>query len=240
MPFSVRGKVLAWLRRPATWQRVVSASGLSERVSNEVATVVRRTRLWRREKADVARELCEHFADGLAAGRSENELIGAFGDRLAAAKLIRRAKKRQRGWLYHSWRRTWRSAAAALLVCVVLYGALAARYFMFRPQVRHNYSAEMNASILATPVEQRAWPVYVQSVREFGPLPELMYAAIGNDPRRPGDENWDLMVAYLDSHKEAMATLRRAAAMPNLGFIYRSTVDPDYSKALEIRNPDYK
>ena len=54
--------------------------------------VVRRTRLWRSEKTDIARELIAHFADGLEAEETASDLIAAFGDQCQAAKLMRRAK----------------------------------------------------------------------------------------------------------------------------------------------------
>src|SRR5579872_319885 len=47
------------------------------------------TKLWKTEQDDVARELCDHFADGLTAGQTPRELASAFGTPAVAARLIR-------------------------------------------------------------------------------------------------------------------------------------------------------
>jgi len=72
--------------------RVIEGSGLPRQAADLVKLVVSRTRLRRSEQVDVARELCAHFADGLAAGRNESDLIADFGGPGEAAALIRRAR----------------------------------------------------------------------------------------------------------------------------------------------------
>ena len=59
----------SWERAPGVAE-VVTAAWMPERLASLVMETARRTRLWRREKADIATELCAHFADGLAAGRT--------------------------------------------------------------------------------------------------------------------------------------------------------------------------
>src|SRR5688500_15815926 len=73
-------------------RRRLDASALPPAARVLVGRVVKRTRLWRVEKLDVAEELVSHFADGLAAGESADDLVAAFGDERQAARLIRRAK----------------------------------------------------------------------------------------------------------------------------------------------------
>src|SRR4051812_46111302 len=75
---------------------LVNASGLPTPLQATVLRIAKRTRLWRMEKVEVAHELLAHFADGLDAGETPEKLIEKFGDERAAAKLIRRAKKRNR------------------------------------------------------------------------------------------------------------------------------------------------
>ena len=74
----------------------IADSGLPAPIPGLVDRVVRRTRLWRRERLDVARELCGHFADGLASGRPAEDLVREFGPPKVAARLIRKAKLRSR------------------------------------------------------------------------------------------------------------------------------------------------
>ena len=73
-------------------RRDIAAANLPLPISRLIYTVSRRTRLWRGEKSDVARELIAHFSDGLAAGRAADELAKDFGPVEQSARLIRRAK----------------------------------------------------------------------------------------------------------------------------------------------------
>ena len=75
-------------------------SGIPEPAQTLIRHLVRKTRLWRREQHEVASELITHFAGGLDAGQSIDELRSSFGDPKASAKLIRRAKKRNRPLLW--------------------------------------------------------------------------------------------------------------------------------------------
>ena len=75
---------------------LVMASGLSRPLGDLILQVTNRSGLWRSEQSDLAGELIAHFADGLNRGESEQSLIEDFGDAEQAAKLIRRAKKRNR------------------------------------------------------------------------------------------------------------------------------------------------
>ena len=71
------------------------AAELPAPIPDTIRTTTRKTRLWRLEQTDVARELIAHFRDGLNAG-TPPELVAAFGDPVITARLIRRAKKRNR------------------------------------------------------------------------------------------------------------------------------------------------
>ena len=50
------------------WRLVVAEADLPAEIKCVIEQVVRRTRLWRGEKVDVASELVAHFQDGLDAG----------------------------------------------------------------------------------------------------------------------------------------------------------------------------
>src|SRR5262245_23520650 len=88
----LRGRLTARL----DMRRVVAAANLPKPLASLVYEVARRSRLWRIERVDVARELSDHFRDGLDAGVSPEKLITGFGDARQAARLIRRAKLRAR------------------------------------------------------------------------------------------------------------------------------------------------
>lgn len=101
LPDILRGRLVR------DWRQTVAHAGLPVEIEKVVTQVVRRSRLWRRERVDVAEELIAHFQDGLAAGRTVEALLRAFGDPLTAAKLIRRAKKRNRSWAWHMANRSF-------------------------------------------------------------------------------------------------------------------------------------
>ena len=59
-------------------ERRIDEAALPEAAKDLVRRVVGRTRLWPRERADVADELIAHFADGLAAGETADGIAQAF------------------------------------------------------------------------------------------------------------------------------------------------------------------
>lgn len=59
------GPVPRTARAPHGWPHDVRAAGFPEPVTDLILRVVSGTRLWRRERQDVARELIAHFQDGL-------------------------------------------------------------------------------------------------------------------------------------------------------------------------------
>lgn len=73
---------------------LVDASDLPVEAGKLILQTIRQTRLAPGEQACVAEELIAHFADGLEAGESLDDLIEAFGDTKTTATLIRRAKER--------------------------------------------------------------------------------------------------------------------------------------------------
>lgn len=197
---------------------IVAASGLPELVRARVLDTVKRTRLSRREKAGIAGELVGHFADGLEAGVSADEILSGFGDARATAKLMRRAKLRCRAWP----RRAMRRIGQALGVLVVVYAVAAIYFAAGRPQVSVDYLARMNAAALAVPEEDRAWPVYREALLALDREQATKIAALKG--LEPGVEGWDDAVRFIADHGPALATARRAAAMESLGFVFSTSI----------------
>ncbi len=207
----------------------VAHSNLPPPVQTLLGEVTRRTRLWRSEKIDVARELADHFRDGLESGRTADDLIKTFGDRRKAARLIRRAKLRNRPLPWRVWRRGKQLVATGVAAIIVSYIYLAVRYFTARPTISHNYAADLNVPAESLPEDQRAWPLYREALMRmtkepyYGWPPEKLppdaadfYAAA----EKPGDKHWDVVAQWLDQNKEEITLIRKAAARPRLGFVY--------------------
>ncbi len=73
--------------------RQARAQGLPDLLAERVADVVDGSHLSDERRAEVFREMVSHFEDGLAAGRSPEDLRQSFGDGRHAATLIRAAKR---------------------------------------------------------------------------------------------------------------------------------------------------
>lgn len=234
---------------------LLRGSGLSGPASDKVRGVVKRTRLWRLEKVDVANELIAHFLDGQEAGTPIEELLEHFGDECRTARLIRRAKKRQRPWAWHALKWFRRSVAGLFAVYLLMLGY----FLMGSPQVKVDYIAKLNADALNVPEDQRAWLIYREAlvrldldrVREWDtPIPyyrdlppeeqeeyidelepPFRYTRMDRYERslRPQDPGWADTAAYLREHAETLALIRQGTARPGLGFIagYQEDLTPE-------------
>ncbi|HEY1784988.1 MAG TPA: hypothetical protein VGG30_05535, partial [Pirellulales bacterium] len=149
----------------------IAAAALPEPLDHLTRRVARRTRLWRIEQVEVARELTEHFRDGLAAGRSADELIQSFGELRQASRLIRRAKLRARPLFWRVWRRVLQAFGAMAALAVGCYLFLAIRLFVTHPTLAHNYGLELVAPTQGVPEADRAWPFYREAMLRLTPVP---------------------------------------------------------------------
>src|SRR5277367_3367800 len=92
----------------------LATANLSAPIRELIRRVIRKTGLWSLEKMDVANELIAHFSDGLESGATAEQLIESFGNERMAAKLIRRAKLRNRPLLWHIYRAIFRAIVALI------------------------------------------------------------------------------------------------------------------------------
>jgi hypothetical protein len=216
------------------WRRVVAQADLPPELTSLVEATVKSSRLWRNERADVARELVSHFAEGLSSGTPADVLARDFGNPAAAARLITRARRRLRPAWYQAMVWTRRAVAITALLVACGYAYLAARFYLAQPRLTRNYAAEYTKAATAAPVDQRAWPLMLQAIEAFGPLPEWL--SKDEFPRRPEEPNWSQAVEYTRTHAEAISLIRQAAARPTLGAPYRGTSDPELVRALQARS----
>lgn len=194
------------------WRRVVAAADLPGEAAEVIEQVVRRSRLWRSEKVDVAQELIAHFQDGLEAGRSPQQLVDSFGDPVQAAQLIRRAKKRGRSLVWQMWR--W--ACWSLAALAVFYAATVIYLFMGQPSISTDYLAIINERAEAVPEDQRAWPLYREALAKMNNLnPEPKWSR--ENDLGPSDEAWPEAASWLTNHADALALIRLAASRPEMG-----------------------
>src|SRR5688572_1213312 len=158
--------------------RRIDEAPLPEPAKGLVRQVVRRTRLWRSERVEVADELIAHFVDGLADGETAERLVGSFGDERRAAKLIRRAKRRNRPLAWHAMVFLRRLVVAV----VVAYLLVAAYFYIGRPTPRVDYLAQFNQHVAAIPEDRRAWPLYRRALIAAGLRPYAYETRVPTSP----------------------------------------------------------
>ena len=132
------------LRMPSEADERITAADLPEPCAALLRTVVKRTRLWPREKADVARELIDPVPAALAAEQSSDQIVEQFGNAADAAKLIRRSRKRQRHPIARGISAAARSVVIATLIVIIAYAGLTARLLLAKPTIATNYIATIN------------------------------------------------------------------------------------------------
>jgi hypothetical protein len=195
-------------------RRLLGASELPDRLRVIVFDVVQRTRLWKSERADVTIELIGHFADGLSSGQAVETMEVSFGSPPRVARLIRRAKRRQRPFVWKAWTRSMQLIGILLAAIVAVYVAATVRLFVGSPNIAHDYLADLNAGATAVAPTDRAWPLYRTAILELVDPPATL-----EDEVRPGHADWAESRAYLESQAEALEMFREAASRPGLGFV---------------------
>ncbi len=186
--------------------------------------IIRKVRLWRRERLEVATELVAHFRDGLEAGRTVDDLLTTFGKRSLAIKLIRRAKKRSRPLWWRASRRTVQGIALFVLLWIVAALLLAIR----RPQVKVDYLAEFNGRLPQGSPDQQAWPIY-RTALLADPIAgviddvQMKFDNAGKVSQRgifdirPGDPDWPRALAVLQKHHQLLKATQEGALKPIFG-----------------------
>ncbi|HWB19353.1 MAG TPA: hypothetical protein VG711_03565 [Phycisphaerales bacterium] len=213
-------------------RRVIARAGLPAEVAKLIDRVVRRTRLWSGERVEVARELIAHFEDGMEAERSAQEMIVSFGKQRMAAKLLRRAAKRNRAlpWRMHAM--FWRCMRWVFAGMGFIYIALTVRLFVGKPVVSHDYLADLTKEARSVPEGERAWPVYREAMIRLKPVMDEIRkdTDMKNLPKQEVD-------ALFAAHAEDLALARKAAGMKGLGYEVSNSIHeedrvlwPDYSK----------
>jgi len=211
----------------ATADMVLADADLPERLRDLVHHVVRRTRLWNTEKIAVAQELVAHFQDGLSAGTPSEDLLESFGNLQRAARLIRRSKQRNRPALWVAAHRMKQGLGLLVLLLMATYLVLLVRINLGSPTLARNYWTELNAPVLATPEQERAWPLYRKAAAALSGDRHILHRATG-----PNDEEWNKVVAFVEANQQATHLFRRAAKRPTLGYLLRPVqVDDEFDDA---------
>ncbi len=221
--------------------RVCLAHSLPAPVSQLIDDVVRRTRLWRRERIDVARELIAHFEDGVQGGRASEELLVTFGEARAVARLIRRAKLRQRPWAWRASRRMLQAMSVFLAMIVVGWSWLLIRFVIAEPTLKRDFVREWDQRSQAVAEDDRAWPLYRTALMRFhtqvypDESTEDRSARIESLSNGARSEKWSFWLEHLENNRQALSLTLRGAEKRQLGFQYRDESNREW---LESRGPN--
>ncbi|MBL9150704.1 MAG: hypothetical protein JNM94_18610 [Phycisphaerae bacterium] len=220
---------LASNRRSRRPRDIVAATALPFAIGDTVVRVVSMVGGTRAERAGLARELCAHFEDALAAGTPPDRALAEFGDPHLAARLLRRAVRRKRGSI---WMTAWWASRAVAVVVVAgagLYAWAAARYWLRAPTIDVNYVARLQSSLPKVPPTEAGWPLYRDAILALqdGRTDPLWTQAWSSGETKdhdaflaatsPEHADWALASAFRASHAGAFDLLHRAAAREAIG-----------------------
>ncbi|QDV89436.1 hypothetical protein RAS2_05040 [Phycisphaerae bacterium RAS2] len=215
----LRGRVSARL----DVEQLIHRAGIAPELAALVRCVTKRSRLWKSEQVEVAEELIAHLCDSLDRGVSPADVLSHFGDPVIAARLIRRAKRRNRSLPIRATTWAIRGTGCLLLACMATYLFWAVRLYTGSVEIRRNYVAEYNAPILAMSDDEKAWPIYKQAALATGEPP----AGLTGSSIHPRHDQWAKWTEYASANEEAIRLYRLAAAKPHIGRTYSNAKDAD-------------
>ncbi len=199
-----------------THEQLIADARLPAPIADAIRRVVSRSRLRGDERAEVARELCAHFSDGLSSGQSADELLRAFGSPDQAAKLIRAAVRRKRPASQRILSAALSGVAALFALLALSYLILFIRFRGAEPTIARNYAREINTRIEAAAHTDRAWPLYERAFSAWNAMPDRK-AARTFPPSTPSDPIWPASLEYVRLNTENLELVREAARKPALG-----------------------
>jgi hypothetical protein len=235
----------------------IDAAQLPSELAELIDSTIKRTKLWRSERAEIALELITHTQDALESGKGTEEIIRSFGNHKKVAKLLRRSTKRKRPLYWRTLRNMRRAIGAVFVLFFVVYSIQLVRYLSGQPTIKTNYIQLINSYNEAYTEDEKAWPIYNQiniAWKEFStPIRDQQYEEerAYNDSRALLDEDDAEMMSAgffmiphvpLDHpHYEQTAQLIRDFA-PELDRLrkacHRPIIGIDAGFDLEITPPD--
>lgn len=199
--------------------------GLPSAGRDLILRVVRRARLWKGERIDVAAELASHWREGLAKGASENELVRGFGDERRTARLIRRGMRRKRPLAWKLWFYWSRGLVTLVLSLVAVYLFLYGRALVDTPSIKRNYVAEWNAPTLKIPDADRAAPLYARANAAIVNAPGVREGVRFMVERDASEHGYRVSKAFLEANPQLVPLIREASRKPRMGIVI-SDADP--------------
>lgn len=211
---------------------------LPESIDEVIRSTIVRTKLWRDEREQIARELIAHAQDAIDAGREPDQIVSTFGDPRRVARLMRRSMKRKRPLTWQAYRFSRRAAGGLLLVLFVSYIAVVVRFYTSEPDIKVDYAARLNDRHAHYPEDQKSWPIILETSLEWAKASYVLEAqqdqrvrslseeqqyeqatGISLFPQVPSDHpDYQPIVKAVRDLAPQLAQLRDAAARSVLGY----------------------
>lgn len=141
---------------------LLEEAALPEPIHEVIRSTIVRTKLWRDEREQIARELIAHAQDAIDAGREPEQIVETFGDPRRVAKLMRRSMKRKRPLSWQAYRFSRRAAGVLLLVLFVSYIAVVVRFYSSEPQIKTDFGAILDSHSDGFGEDQKSWATLVE------------------------------------------------------------------------------
>ncbi len=217
-----------------------TTTALPQEIVALVATVVKRTKLRKRERTDIERELAAHFRDGLDAGKDASTLIDAFGDPRESALQLRAGAIAKRTPFDRALRRLLVTALWATWAFIGLYGIGIAYLWVNKPVISFNPMIRLHESLPKVTEAERAWPIYKQALilladpssragQSEKPFTGLTFNDYGVEGTLSmvGDANWERQCKMIAQRDAGLELLSVASKKPALGYM------PHYQPKVE-------
>lgn len=147
---------------------------LPEPINEVIRSTIVRTKLWRDEREQIARELIAHAQDAINAGREPDQIVSTFGDPRRVARLLRRSMKRKRPLTWQAYRFSRRAAGVLLLVLFVSYIAVVVRFYTSEPQIKTDYGAILDSHSDGFSEDQKSWAILMECGVEWSKIDQLL------------------------------------------------------------------
>jgi hypothetical protein len=222
------------IQRSSIWQYIGLGPGpiedtlretdLSPETQRLIRKALGRTRLHpAHQRRQAVQDLVAYFQDGLARGRTAQELAEAFGQPKTVAARFFRTADRRRVFLLKAFLFVLTPLSLYELAQGVWFAILMLLISGGAASPTQNYWMEYNAPALAAQESEKAWPLYRAGIMALrGTSGECLRDEF---PTERADDSQ--IIAVLRENEHALDLLRHAAARPHLGYFYTPNFDDE-------------
>jgi len=204
-------------------RRIPLERGIPEPLARQIVRIVNRTWFFLlvKERREALRELSERVAADLRAGATPDEIAERLKPARKESRRIRREMVGRRS-VFKRW--SLRAPLIFLIAIPAVWLGLYLRFHSGEVVIAEDYAAKLNATAAAAAPDERAWPHLREAILD---LRESLSPLLRDDPFRaamPELDPWPETVASLEQSQDALDRIRRAAAMPHLGYVISDTI----------------